>query len=100
MTDPRSNLPVLKHSWTYYPLDQGSVGDCGLFNLRQFELSQSTLEYQLPAQFLHYFPTSYFPVVNWSQVHPSEEPGDNCLTSGQGSYRIDQGSVPIATGNT
>ena len=29
---------------------------------------------------------------DWSQVYLSEEPGDNCLTSGQGSYKIDQGS--------
>ena len=32
---------------------------------------------------------------NWSQVHPSEEPGDNCLTSGQGSYKMDQGSGQV-----
>ena len=36
---------------------------------------------------------------HWSQVHLSEEPGDNCLTSGQGSYKMDQGSVAF-TGAT
>ena len=32
---------------------------------------------------------------DWSQVYLSEEPGDNCLTSGQGSYKMDQGSVAV-----